>query len=122
ETAITIRFKKSIADFELDLAGINQDNRGMVVKSISLNGQSLKFTHTQDRIKISYEAGAGDERTIVIRYEGIPQDGLIISKNRFGDRTFFGDNWPNRAHHWLPTIDHPYDKATCEFIVIAPEQ
>ncbi|HRI80468.1 MAG TPA: M1 family metallopeptidase [Cyclobacteriaceae bacterium] len=121
ETAITIRFKKSISEFELDLSGINNQNKGMSVKNISLDGQSLKFTHVNDRIKIQYEFASGDERTLVVRYEGIPQDGLIIGKNRFGDRTFFGDNWPNRAHHWLPTIDHPYDKATCEFIVTAPE-
>ncbi|MBK7869810.1 MAG: M1 family metallopeptidase [Saprospiraceae bacterium] len=29
---------------------------------------------------------------------------------------------PNRAHHWLPTVDHPSDKASVEFIVTAPEQ
>ncbi|MFT5167251.1 MAG: aminopeptidase N, partial [Saprospiraceae bacterium] len=38
-----------------------------------------------------------------------------------GDRTFFGDNWPDRARHWLPTVDHPSDKATVEFIVTAPD-
>ncbi|MDX2057463.1 MAG: M1 family metallopeptidase, partial [Gemmatimonadales bacterium] len=45
---------------------------------------------------------------------------LLIGRNKHGDRTFFSDNWPNRARHWLPTIDHPYDKATSEFIVTAP--
>src|SRR5690606_15487849 len=35
--------------------------------------------------------------------------------------TFFGDNWPDRAHHWLPCVDHPSDKASVEFIVPAPD-
>ena len=46
---------------------------------------------------------------------------LIIADNMFGDRTFFGDNWPNRARHWLPTVDHVSDKATVDWIVIAPD-
>lgn len=49
-------------------------------------------------------------------YEGIPAAGLRIGPNNFGERTFFSTNWPNRARPWLPMIDHPYDKATSEFI------
>ncbi|MEP7129302.1 MAG: M1 family metallopeptidase, partial [Chitinophagales bacterium] len=108
---------------ELDLVGINAQGQGMTVKEILLDNQSLKFTHQNDRLKIflTTSSQANQKKTFTIRYSGIPQGGLIISKNKFGDRTFFGDNWPNRAHHWLPTIDHPYDKATCEFIVTAPD-
>ncbi|MGZ3874952.1 MAG: M1 family aminopeptidase, partial [Mucilaginibacter sp.] len=51
----------------------------------------------------------------------VPADGLIISTNKFGHRTFFGDNWPNRAHNWLPCADYPADKATVDFIVTAPD-
>ncbi|MFC1529161.1 M1 family aminopeptidase [Gemmatimonadota bacterium] len=43
-----------------------------------------------------------------------------MSENKYGERTFFGDNWPDRARHWLPVIDHPYEKATCNFSVTAP--
>ena len=59
--------------------------------------------------------------TYTIVYHGIPADGLIISTNKFGHRTFFGDNWPNRAHNWLPCVDHPSDKATVDFRVTAPD-
>jgi hypothetical protein len=58
--------------------------------------------------------------TFEIVYAGIPADGLIISKNTFGDRTFFSDNWPNRAHYWIPCNDVPSDKASVEFLVTAP--
>ena len=57
----------------------------------------------------------------LITYSGIPADGLIISTNKFGHRTFFGDNWPNRAHNWLPCVDEPADKATVDFMVTAPD-
>ena len=123
ETEVSIRFKKAVIDFELDLININAQGQGMVIQEILLNNQVLKFSHQNDRVKIVLPSSAqpGDDKKFIIRYSGIPQDGLVIGKNKFGDRTFFGDNWPNRAHHWLPTIDHPYDKATCEFIVTAPE-
>jgi aminopeptidase N len=118
---VAIRFKKSITSFDLDLATSNSEGKGMTVSRVLSAGESLKFTHQNDRVTISGTFVAGDDKIVTIHYSGIPQDGLIIGKNKFGDRTFFGDNWPNRAHHWLPTIDHPYDKATCEFIVTAPE-
>ncbi|MEO5995880.1 MAG: M1 family metallopeptidase, partial [Chitinophagaceae bacterium] len=51
---------------------------------------------------------------------GVPADGMRIGPNKYGERTFFSENWPNNTRHWLPSIDHPYDKATCEFIVKAP--
>lgn len=121
ETTIDIRFRKEVTFFELDLAS-RQGDKGMEVISVTSQGQSMRFTHQNDRITITIPSTlANEDRTFTIRYAGIPQDGLIIGRNKFGDRTFFGDNWPNRAHFWLPVIDHPYDKATCEFRVVAPE-
>jgi aminopeptidase N len=61
-----------------------------------------------------------ERKTIGITYEGIPADGLVITKNKYGHRVFFADNWPNRAHNWLPCVDHPADKASLDFIVTAP--
>jgi aminopeptidase N len=51
---------------------------------------------------------------------GEPRDGLIIDANKYGDTTFFADNWPNRAHFWYACHDHPSDKATYTFLVEAP--
>ena len=52
--------------------------------------------------------------------DGKPAFGLKILRNKYAERCFFSANWPDLAHHWLPTVDHPYDKATGEFIVTAP--
>ena len=58
--------------------------------------------------------------SITVAYPGIPAGGLRLIPNIHGERTMFSENWPNNARQWLPMIDHPYDKATGEFIVTAP--
>ena len=114
--------KKNTRDFELDLINSGSDNKGMRVREVTRNGSSLKFTHENDRLKIylDKEVIAGSTGSVIISYAGVPRDGLIISENKFGDRTFFADNWPNRGRNWIPVVDHPADKARVQFAVIAP--
>ena len=85
---------------------------------------AVPYRHAGDILRIRPEDGLsqGETQTYRIRYAGVPADGLIIGTNRHGDRTFFGDNWPNRARHWLPVVDHLADKATVEFRVTAPAE
>ena len=49
----------------------------------------------------------GDSFSVAVRYGGEPKDGLIIRTDSSGRWTAFGDNWPNRARNWIPSIDHP---------------
>jgi len=97
-------------------------DRGMTVSAVTEAGAPAKFEHAADRLAIRLEpAGrAGERRTLVVRYRGIPATGLLIADNKHGERTFFSDNWPIKARQWLPTLDHPYDKATSEMLVDAP--
>jgi aminopeptidase N len=122
QATVRILFKSKVTDFELDLAGRNGGAEGMEVMKVMLGDKPLRFSHKNDRLKISLGtlALASEELTIQIIYHGIPKDGLIIGRNKFGDRGFFGDNWPDRGHQWLPVVDHPSDKAGVDFIVIAP--
>ncbi len=85
-------------------------------------GKTAPFSQRNDRVFINLPAAQNLPTTVTIRYDGTPARGLIISRNKFGDRTFFGDNWPNNARHWLPVVDHPSDKATCSFQINAPAQ
>jgi aminopeptidase N len=126
ETEIEIKFTADgINEFALDLYGKDSSAQtGMAVSRVTENGEQIKFLHAADRLKIFLSASSikNEVKIFSIKYSGIPADGLIISKNKYNDRTFFGDNWPNRAHYWLPTIDHPYDKAACDFFVTAPSE
>lgn len=121
---ITVRFvRDGMREFALDLIGGQAGGSGMEVLEVSRDGQPVRYTHADDRITISMATPthAEERRTFSVGYHGIPADGLIIASNMFGDRTFFGDNWPERARHWLPTVDHVSDKATVEWIVRAPD-
>jgi aminopeptidase N len=112
--AITLEFQKAADSFLLDLSG-------MSVSSVMYNNKPTTFRQTQGHLIIYSTGKPHQQYTYNIRYEGIPADGLIISNNKFGHRGFFGDNWPDRAHNWLPCVDHPSDKATVDWRIIAPD-
>jgi aminopeptidase N len=119
---VTLKFKKKVDQFQLDL--IKKDSisgKGMVIDAIFQNNVSVSYEHTDNNIIIQPKHPfLGIAYTYTISYRGIPKDGLIIGKNIHGDRTFFGDNWPNRAQNWFPCVDHPSDKATIEYLIKTP--
>ena len=121
EAVVTVRFKQDLQDLVLDLASVNSEGRGMVVEGVySSETGPVTFTHRDDKLRISYLGAMNEMETFTILYSGEPANGLVIAVNKFGDRTFFGDNWPNRAFHWLPTVDHPSDKAMVAWAITAP--
>jgi len=122
EATIDLRFlKDGLADFTLDLASV-RDGKGMSVSEVQMRGAALRFKHEGDVLRITLDSPskASERRQFIVKYHGVPAKGLRILKNKFGERCFFSENWPNNARQWLPMIDHPYDKATSEFIVTAP--
>ncbi|MBS1681290.1 MAG: M1 family metallopeptidase [Bacteroidetes bacterium] len=115
--------KKDVQQLSLDLTSVAEklNGKGMLVAGVTCNGKALEFSHRAEELLITLPPSTANSQLLVtIKYSGVPDAGLAIKFNRYHDRTFFSDNWPNLGHHWLPLVDHPYDKATCEFMVIAP--
>jgi aminopeptidase N len=111
--------------FAVRAAGVREvplDFAGLEVDAVEVNGRAARFTRTAGRLRVALADTyrPGDSLTVSVKYHGSPDDGLYFKRNKFGDRTVFADNWPNRAHHWFPSVDHPYDKAKVEFFVNAP--
>src|SRR3954467_7733045 len=108
----------------LDLANVTtaRQDRGMRVSYVARSGTPLVFTHADDRliITLDHPSTQGEVVDLTVRYDGVPADGLHIASVANQGRTFFSDDWPNKAHQWLPTIDHIADKATMEMDVVAP--
>ena len=121
QAEISLRYLKDAGSIQINLVKQKADGKGMLVSDITENGKSVSFQQNADDVTIINQAKAGTRHNYIIAYSGIPVDGLIISTNKFGHRTFFGDNWPNRAHNWLPCVDEPADKATVDFMVTAPD-
>ena len=121
---VTLQFTQASNKFPLSLVSPDGKGKGMVAYKVRERDQEVSSTHSSDSLIIYLKKPAqkNETRTFEILYQGIPVDGLIISENKYGDRTFFGDNWPNRARNWLPCKDEPGDKATFEFLVTAPSQ
>jgi aminopeptidase N len=122
ETTVTVRFlQDGLTQFWLDLAS-PANGKGMTVTEVTSAGAPVHYAHETDRLTLPLlpPSKAGELRSFTVKYGGIAADGLKTVKNKFGERCFFSVNWPDMAHQWLPTVDHPSDKATSEFLVTAP--
>ena len=120
--SIDIQLAQQTSSLSLDLMGLQKDKVGMKVISVSAPYQNLSWRQTTEHLHIDLpdQLQRGDIQ-LFIQLSGEPSDGLVIGVNKYGDPTFFADNWPNRARCWYACNDHPSDKATYDFIVEAPE-
>lgn len=109
---ITARRTDAVGELRLDLLKLRVD-------SVLVNGAPARFTRDSGSVRVALPS-RGDSLSVTVRYAGIPDDGLVITDT--GRRWMaFGDNWPNRARHWIPSIDHLSDKATVSWTVRAPQ-
>ncbi len=105
-------------DFDPTLA-IDSVVLGQALRVALLRGRD--WVRTQDGgLAVRRWGRSGDTLTVTVHYHGEPRDGLFIQQNRYGERTAYADNWPNRARHWFPGVDHPSDKAAAAFHVEVP--
>ena len=113
DAMLTIRRTARVDTLVLDL-------RGLRVTRVMLDERARRFRRTDSTLHIPLPRGDSGHYRIRVFYDGRVTDGLIARRDSAGRWTYFGDNWPNRARHWLPTIDHPSDKATVTWSVNAP--
>ena len=121
---VQLKFIKNSETFWLDFNKLDSiSGLGMQIDSLFQNAITVPYTHEGNRLTISPKHPfPGISYTFTIFYHGIPKDGLIIGENRHGNRTFFADNWPDRAQHWMPCVDHPSDKASIEYVITVPDR
>lgn len=113
DAAITVSRNAPADTLTLNLIGLDVDR-------VDVNGHRVRAVRTADRILVPLPRGTRDTLRVDVSYGGRPDDGLIIRQDSAGRWTYFGDNWPDRARHWLPTVDRPSDKATVSWTVSAP--
>jgi aminopeptidase N len=90
-----------IRQIRLDLVNktTERSDKGMVVESVMYNNIKVAFTHQHDALFIQLGSPAEKDKmsTVIIQYRGVPADGLRIGPTKYGDRSFFNENWPNRV-------------------------
>ena len=93
---------------------IDFDFGELTTTGVTLNSKPLSFEHKGGKLKINLPgpAKAGTSLTLIIDYRGRPKEGLVITNDKDGKPSVVGDNWPDRVHHWIPSLDHPSAKAT----------
>lgn len=113
-SALTVRRTAAADSLVLDLRA------AMRVEAVTVNGGVVAAGRDTATVRIPLPAGAGDTLQVTVRARGLPADGLILRRDSSGTATAFADHFPDRARHWLATVDHPSDKATVEWTVRAP--
>ena len=94
----------------------------LTVDSVRMDGVRVPFSRTPGEIHIAFRPNGKFPVRVEVAYHGPVEDGLIIRTDSAGRWTGFGDNWPNRARNWIPSVDHPSDKATVTWTVRAPAE
>jgi aminopeptidase N len=112
---LTLQRARTVDTLRLDLLALTVDR-------VLVNGRVREVRRDSARLHIPLRASDGIRLRIGIRYHGEPSDGLIVRADTARGWSAFGDNWPDRARYWIPSIDHPSDKATITWSVTAPSR
>jgi aminopeptidase N len=101
---------------------VDLDFGEMSVDGVTVGGRAARYEHDGKRLNVALNDAArrGGRLVVAVAYHGKPKDGLILTKDKDGNPSATGDNWPDRLHHWVPSLNHPSAKATVSFMVTAP--
>ena len=131
EVSITLNDKLSEISFarteitaeilRVPITSVSLDFGELPVDSISVDGKAAKYVQRAGTLAVTLSRAVkvGDRVIIAVTYHGRPKDGLILTADKDGTPSATGDNWPNRVHHWIPSLDHPSAKATVRFTITA---
>jgi aminopeptidase N len=106
---------------EADVTKIDFDFGTLPVSAVKVDNAAARFAQYGEKLDVFLTEPAKKDRklNISVTYSGVPQDGLILTRDRDGNPSAVGDNWADRAHHWIPCLDHPSAKASVRFTVTA---
>ena len=108
-----------------DVGGLALDSLGLEIIEVTVDGEPASTVETGADLVVTLPIGHGGQTTVVIDYRAEPDSHFSASGLPVG---WFSDddgayvlNQPDGARTWLPSNDHPSDKATWRFEILAPE-
>ncbi len=113
DATLTVRRTAALDTLVLDL-------RDLRVSRVTVDDRTRRFRRTDSTLHVPLPTGDSGTFRVRVQYAGRVTDGLIVQRDSLRRWTYFGDNWPNRARFWIPSVDHPSDKATVTWTVRTP--
>ncbi len=117
---LTIKATAALADFTLDAVHL-------AVTKVVVDGRSAAFEIANPELRItpSTPIAVGDTFTVAVTYSAHGNDSTISAGATAGwfetDTGSFVLDEPDGARFWLPSNDHPSDKATYRFRIHVPK-
>ena len=107
-----------------NVQNIDFDFGALPIESVKVNNRAARFSRSGEKliVRLPKPVERGARVVVTVNYHGKPKDGLILRNDKDGKPSAVGDNWPNRVHHWIPTLDHPSAKASVTFTITAPSE
>lgn len=113
---------------EQDLVGFNLDLHGLSVAEVTVDGEPAGFARDGDELHVEpVRIEEGLSFAVTVTYQGTPDPApaagipFPIGWNAQGGDTTFVVAEPDGTQTWLPSNDHPADKATFSFAITVPD-
>lgn len=116
---MTVEFTQDRDEFTLDSSGPE-------VSRVTIDGDDVSFVADDPELRVTPDEpiDAGDTHEVVVEYTAAPGGGSSLSGLPSGwfptGRGSYVLNEPDGGRTWLPSNDHPSDKATWTFRVTVP--
>ena len=113
-------------EFTQDRERFTLDSLGPSVTSVSIDGDEVSFTADEPELRITPDEPieVGDTHEVVVDFTSTPDGASSLSGLPSGWFTTPGGSYvlnePDGARTWLPSNDHPSDKATWTFRITVP--
>ena len=105
----TAKVDITITSLTSSLTHVDLDFGEMPIDSVMVNNQITPYHRTPGIVDVTLPKPLKRNQTTIvsITYHGKPKDGLVLTRDRANKPSAVGDNWPNRVHYWIPSLDHP---------------
>jgi aminopeptidase N len=114
-----------VADVDISVRQMALDAAGFTVDSVQIDGADAPFEQPGDELIIELPIDSGRRVTATITYSAAPDEAFSAVGLPAGwfqtDGGSYVLNEPDGARRWLPSNDHPSDKATWRFEIIVPD-
>ena len=116
---LTITATANLEQFTLDAVGLD-------VSAVSVDDHAVTFDNDDPELRITPDntVSRGDTIDVAVTYSAKANTGTISAGQTAGwfetDTGSFVLNEPDGARNWLPSNDHPSDKATYHFTIHVP--